>query len=236
MEISVIIPAYNEEKRILPTLEKVYDYFSRVQNMDFEIIVVDDGSKDNTEKVVKNFAKDKSERVKFIKHKENKGKGTAVKTGMMEAKGEYILFSDADLSTPIEEFGKLKKAIDRGYDIAIGSRGLPESKIVIPQPWYRRYIGKIFPLIVRIIVMKNFRDTQCGFKLFKKKIAKELFANLVTSGFAFDVEILYKALKKEYNVKEIPVKWYNYKESKVSILKAPFNMLKEIIKIKRKVK
>ncbi|OQX78940.1 MAG: hypothetical protein B6D56_08085 [Candidatus Omnitrophica bacterium 4484_70.1] len=236
MEISVIIPAYNEEKRILPTLEKVYDYFSRVQNMDFEIIVVDDGSKDNTEKVVKNFAKDKSKRVKFIKHKENKGKGTAVKTGMMEAKGEYILFSDADLSTPIEEFGKLKKAIDRGYDIAIGSRGLPESKIVIPQPWYRRYIGKIFPLIVRIIVMKNFRDTQCGFKLFKKKIAKELFANLVTSGFAFDVEILYKALKKEYNVKEIPVKWYNYKESKVSILKAPFNMLKEIIKIKRKVK
>jgi len=236
MEISVIIPAYNEEKRILPTLEKVYDYFSRVQNMDFEIIVVDDGSKDNTEKVVKNFAKDKSKRVKFIKHKENKGKGTAVKTGMMEAKGEYILFSDADLSTPIEEFGKLKKAIDRGYDIAIGSRGLPESKIVIPQPWYRRYIGKIFPLIVRIIVMKNFRDTQCGFKLFKKKIAKELFANLITSGFAFDVEILYKALKKEYNVKEIPVKWYNYKESKVSILKAPFNMLKEIIKIKRKVK
>jgi len=236
MEISVIIPAYNEEKRILPTLEKVYDYFSRVQNMDFEIIVVDDGSKDNTEKVVKNFAKDKSKKVKFIKHKENKGKGAAVKTGVMEAKGDVILFTDADLSTPIEEFEKLKKAIDRGYDIAIGSRGLPESKIVIPQPWYRRYIGKIFPLIVRIIVMKNFRDTQCGFKLFKKKIAKELFANLVTSGFAFDVEILYKALKNKYKVKEIPVKWYNYKESKVSILKAPFNMLKEIIKIKRKVK
>jgi len=227
MEISIIIPAYNEERRILPTLEKVYGYFSEKRKMDFEIIVVDDGSKDNTEKVIKNFAKDKFERVKLIKHRKNKGKGAAVKTGVLEARGDLILFTDADLSTPIEEFEKLKKTIERGYDIVIGSRGLPESKIVVPQPWYRRYIGRLFPLFVRLIVMKNIRDTQCGFKMFKKKIAKELFANLETSGFAFDVEI--------YSVKEIPIIWINSPASKVTFLKGPIKMLKDLFKMKRKM-
>jgi len=235
MEISIIIPAYNEERRILPTLEKVYGYFSEKRKMDFEIIVVDDGSKDNTEKVIKNFAKDKFERVKLIKHRKNKGKGAAVKTGVLEARGDLILFTDADLSTPIEEFEKLKKTIERGYDIVIGSRGLPESKIVVPQPWYRRYIGRLFPLFVRLIVMKNIRDTQCGFKMFKKKIAKELFANLETSGFAFDVEILFRALKKNYSVKEIPIIWINSPASKVTFLKGPIKMLKDLFKMKRKM-
>jgi len=230
MEISIVVPAYNEEKRIKPTLKKIYDYFEK-SRLQFEIIIVDDGSKDDTEKVVREFTQTHSE-VKLIKHEKNQGKGAAVKTGVLASKGNLVLFSDADLSTPIEEFEKLKQAIDKGYDIAIGSRGLPDSKILISQPWYRRYIGKFFPLLVRLIVTGKFRDTQCGFKLFKKEMAEQLFSSLKTKGFAFDVEILYKSLKNKYRVKEIPVKWINSPSSTVSILKDSFLMFLTLFRIK----
>ncbi|MGB9677763.1 MAG: dolichyl-phosphate beta-glucosyltransferase, partial [Candidatus Ratteibacteria bacterium] len=193
MEISVIIPAYNEEKRILKTLKRVYNYF-KSKNCNFEIIVVDDGSKDKTFDVVMNFANGRKE-IKILKHEKNMGKGAAVKTGVLSATGDLVLFTDADLSTPIEEFEKLKKSIENGYDIAIGSRGLKESKIVIPQVWYRRIIGRIFPLLVRLIVINDFRDTQCGFKLFKNEVSKKIFKELKTDGFAFDVEVLARGKK-----------------------------------------
>jgi len=234
MEISIVIPAYNEEKRIGKTLERVYEYFKK-KKTEFEIIVVDDGSNDRTVEIVEKFSSDKKE-IRILKHEKNMGKGKAVKTGILDAKGNLILFTDADLSTPIEEFEKLKKAIENGYDIAIGSRGLKDSKIVIPQPFYRRIIGRIFPLLVKLIVIKDFKDTQCGFKLFKKEVAKKIFSQLKTEGFAFDVEVLARGKKENFKIAEVGVLWYNSPESKVSILKSPFKMFLELNRIKKILK
>ncbi|MCM8767179.1 MAG: glycosyltransferase family 2 protein [Candidatus Omnitrophica bacterium] len=232
MEISIVIPAYNEEKRILKTIEKIYKYFKN-KNYDFEIIVVDDGSKDKTFEIVEKFAKNKKEII-ILKHPKNLGKGAAVRTGVLSASGNFILFTDADLSTPIEEFEKLKEKIENGYDIAIGSRGLKDSKIVIPQPFYRRIIGKIFPILVRLIVIKDFKDTQCGFKLFKKEQGKKIFSQLKTGGFAFDVEVLAKAKKEGYKIAEVGIVWYNSPRSSVRILKDSFRMFFSLLKIKLK--
>jgi len=234
MDISIVIPAYNEEKRLGATLEKVHNYFKK-KGIPFEIIVVDDGSKDGTINLVKNFAIDHPE-VKLRCHLKNKGKGAAVKTGVLAAEGDIILFTDADLSTPIEEFEKLKQAIENGYDIAIGSRGVKNSKIVIPQPFYRRIVGRFFPFLVRLLVIKDFKDTQCGFKLFKKNSAKTIFSKLSTSGFAFDVEVLAMAKKENFKIEEIGVVWYNYYDSKVSVLKAPLKMFLELNRIKSHIK
>ncbi|MCX7917396.1 MAG: glycosyltransferase family 2 protein [bacterium] len=230
MEISVIIPAYNEEKRILKTLEKIYKYF-KDRNYNFEIIVVDDGSQDSTVKIVDEFSKDKKQ-VKILRHSKNMGKGAAVKTGILNAIGDLILFTDADLSTPIEEFEKLKKSIENGFDIVIGSRGVKESKIVVPQPWYRRIIGRVFPLLVRLLVIRDFKDTQCGFKLFKKEPAKKIFNGLKTTGFAFDVEVLARGKKEGYKIAEVGVVWYNSFYSSVKIFNDSFKMFFSLLKIR----
>ncbi|HOL22600.1 MAG TPA: glycosyltransferase family 2 protein, partial [bacterium] len=198
MDISIVIPAYNEENRLGTTIEKVYTYFKKT-GMPFEIIVVDDGSKDGTVNIVKNFAIDHPE-VKLRCHLKNKGKGAAVKTGVLAAEGDIILFTDADLSTPIEEFEKLKQAIENGYDIAIGSRGVLGAKVKIKQNLLRRMIGIIGSYIIRIFVTNRFADTQCGFKMFKKTCGKDLFMTQKVSGFAFDVEMLYKAVRKRYRI------------------------------------
>jgi dolichyl-phosphate beta-glucosyltransferase len=230
MEISIVIPAYNEEKRIGKTLKKVYEYFKE-KKIEFEIIVVDDGSNDKTVEIVEKFSFDKKE-IRILKHEKNMGKGAAVKTGILNAKGELILFTDADLSTPIEEFEKLKKEIENGYDIAIGSRGLKDSKIVIPQPFYRRIIGKIFPFLVRLIVINDFKDTQCGFKLFKKEAGKKIFSQLKTNGFAFDVEVLARGKKENFKIIEVPVVWINSPYSSVKIFKDSFKMFISLLKIR----
>jgi dolichyl-phosphate beta-glucosyltransferase len=230
MEISIVIPAYNEEKRIGKTLKKVYEYFKE-KKIEFEIIVVDDGSNDKTVEIVEKFSFDKKE-IRILKHEKNMGKGAAVKTGILNAKGELILFTDADLSTPIEEFEKLKKEIENGYDIAIGSRGLKDSKIVIPQPFYRRIIGKIFPFLVRLIVINDFKDTQCGFKLFKKEAGKKIFSQLKTDGFAFDVEVLARGKKENFKIAEVPVVWINSPYSSVKIFKDSFKMFISLLKIR----
>jgi len=234
IDISVVIPAYNEERRIGPTLEKVYGYFNS-ESPDFEIIVVDDGSKDKTVSEAEKFS-ETYPRVKLLRHKKNRGKGAAVRTGVMASKGKLVLFSDADLSTPVEETEKMKRAVDEGHDVAIASRALEDSDIVIPQPLYRRFIGRIFPCFVRLVVMRNFRDTQCGFKLFTGEAAKTLFADLQTEGFAFDVEILYRAVRKGMKVKEIPVSWVNSDISRVNIFKDPFRMLTSLFLIKRRIR
>jgi len=160
------------------------------------------------------------------------GKGAAVKTGILNAKGELILFTDADLSTPIEEFEKLKKEIENGYDIAIGSRGLKDSKIVIPQPFYRRMVGRIFPLLVRLLVINDFKDTQCGFKLFKKETGKKIFSQLKTDGFAFDVEVLARGKKENFKIAEVGVVWYNSPCSSVKIFRDSFRMFISLLKIR----
>jgi len=247
MDISIVIPAYNEETRIIPTLEKVYGYFASM-GTEFEIIVVDDGSKDNTVEIVKQWQRTrkipspsrgegrgegaKEKTVKIISHSANRGKGAAVRTGVLEAGGELILFSDADLSTPIEEFEKLKKAVDDGYDIAIGSRCLPESDVKIRQCRLRRMIGATGAYIVRFLVVRQFSDTQCGFKMFNGERGKALFRKQKISGFAFDVELLYKAAKRKYRVQEVPVIWSNSSISRVDAFRDPLRVLRDLFRIR----
>ncbi|NOZ64002.1 MAG: glycosyltransferase family 2 protein [Caldiserica bacterium] len=225
MKISLIIPAYNEGTCLLHTLKKVKDYF-REKPWESEIIVVNDGSQDNTGEIAK------KEKVKTLNNPLNKGKGFSVKRGIETAEGDYIFFTDADLSTPIEEIDKFVACLDEGYDLAIGSRAHPESKILRRQAKQREIMGKFFNLLVKILFRLPYRDTQCGFKGFRREAAKKLFSQLKCEGFAFDVEIILKARAAGYSIKEIGVTWINAPDSKVKLFSSPFSMLREILKLK----
>ena len=225
--LSVIIPTYNEERRIGETLKKITAYLSR-QNYSHQIIVVDDASSDKTVKIIEDFR----EKIVLLRNKRRKGKGYSVRQGVLSATGDFVLFSDADLSTPIEELEKLLFWLEKGYHLALGSRRLPDSEISIPQPFLRRLMGKIFNLLVRIFVVRGFCDTQCGFKCFEKKTANFLFGRQRLSGFCFDVEILYLAKKFKKRVKEVPVRWLNSPVSKIGPAKHSFLMLIDLFRIK----
>jgi dolichyl-phosphate beta-glucosyltransferase len=228
--ISVVVPAYNEAARIPGTLERIGTYL-REHFTRSEIIVVDDGSTDGTEAVVTDFSR-KFGNIRLIGYAANRGKGYAIRKGVLDSQGSLLLISDADLSTPIEEMEKLIPFISQGIDIVIGSRGLDESNIAVRQPWYREKMGKIFNLIVRVLVIGGIRDTQCGFKLFKGDLARSLFGKSLINGFAFDVEILILARKSGYRIKEVPVRWLNSPNSRVKLLRDPIRMFFEVLKIR----
>lgn len=223
--LSIVIPAYNEEKRIGDTLNKIKDYITE-NKIDSEIIVVNDGSSDNTSSIVK-----KHRDINLIELQKNKGKGNAVKIGMLNAKNPLILFSDADLSTPIEELENFIKHIKEN-DIVIGSRALKESNIEIKQPLPRVLMGKTFNKILQLILIRGIKDTQCGFKLFKKEYARDLFKKQSLSGWGFDGEILFLAKKKKFKIKEVPVTWRNATGSKVNPIRDSYSVLKDTIKIR----
>jgi len=228
--LSVIIPAFNEEVRIIKTLETVLEYLKK-QKYSYELIVVNDGSADKTAEIVNGFIKYYSN-IKLLNNDKNMGKGYCVKKGMLEASGNYLLFSDADLSTPITEVNKLLSFVTKDYSIAIGSRSLKGSEILVHQPFYRELMGKIFNRIIKIMLFKGFIDTQCGFKLFRKETAKQLFTLQKLNGFAFDVEVLYLALKNNYRVKEVPIKWINSSQSKVNAISSSLSMFCDLFKIR----
>ncbi|MCM8763999.1 MAG: glycosyltransferase family 2 protein [Candidatus Omnitrophica bacterium] len=230
IDLSIVIPAYNEEKTIQNTLNKVYDFFKKT-DLIFEIIVVDDGSSDLTALKVNEIKRNYS-CINLVSYPKNAGKGEAVKRGVMASKGNLILFSDADLSTPISEVGKFLPFINQGYDIVIGSRRVKNSLITNKQPLYRRISGRIFQSLVRLILNLPFSDTQCGFKLFKRHIARELFSSLVHKGFIFDVEIVYKANVAGYKIKEIGVIWANDPSTTVKFLKDSLKCFIDLIKIR----
>jgi glycosyltransferase involved in cell wall biosynthesis len=210
--ISIIIPAYNEEKRLPATLQIVKGYLSSTHWESAEIIVVDDGSTDTTAAVARRSG------ARVLENPGNRGKGYSVRHGMLEAKADWLLFSDADLSAPIEELEKLWQAAEtRQAQVAIGSRALDRSLIGVRQPLYREGLGRFFNLAMRLITGLPFHDTQCGFKLFQAGAAREIFSRQQLDGFGFDVEILYIARRLGYRILEVPVRWNDAAGTKVSL-------------------
>lgn len=222
--LSVVIPAYNEEERLGSTLEKIQEYLLHLEYPS-EVIVVDDGSSDRTAEIARS--------VKVLVNDQNSGKGFSVRRGALEARGEIVLFSDADLSTPIEEMSRLEAALTEGADVAIGSRALPDSDVQIHQPFYREMMGKTFNKLVQLLVFPGISDTQCGFKAFTQKAAQEIFSRQKLDGFAFDVEILYIARKLGYQVKEVPVIWRNSPDTRVGAMKDSMKMFLDILRVRR---
>lgn len=216
MDISVVIPACNEESRIARTILEVREYLY-AKDLDFEIIVSDNGSSDGTYKVAEEFRRS-DKRIKVMRTVK-KGKGVGVREGVLASSGDLVLFTDADLSTPIEELDDLRRAIDGGADIAIASRDLPGSRIIKHQSWAREMLGKILNRIIQVLYVPGIHDTQCGFKLFRRRVAQDLFSRQKVDGFLFDAEILYMARKKGYRVEEVPVIWKHFEGSKVSVLR-----------------
>ena len=228
MYLSIIIPAYNEENRLPKTLTEVDKYLKK-QTYEYEIIVVSDGSKDNTAKVVRNL-QSQIKNLRLIDNKENHGKGFVVRQGIMEAKGDYRLFTDADNSTSVDQVEKLLPFFKQGYDIVIGSRDIKGAVLDPPQPFHRRLVGNIFNLMVQIIVgLWGIWDTQCGFKVLSVKAASDIMPRCRIDKFAFDPEILKVGKKLDYKIKEVPIRWVNDLESRVklkSMVKMGFDLLK----------
>jgi dolichyl-phosphate beta-glucosyltransferase len=230
-KFSIIIPSYNEENRIKSTLLLVDDYLIS-NNIDAEIIVVSDGSSDKTEFIVDELRK-KIRNLQLIRYSKNNGKGYAVKIGVENSRGEYILFLDADNSTPIEELDVLyKKLIETKSQIAIGSRYLSKSNVKIKQPKYRIALGRLGNMLVRFFLIPGIKDTQCGFKMFTQKSAQDIFSQQKIKRFGFDIEALVIAKHLGYKIVEVPVSWFNSAESRVRPVRDALRTLRDLIYIK----
>lgn len=225
--LSVVIPAYNEQDRIERTLTRVVEYLEG-RGVFYEILVVSDGSTDATEAIVHRFAQTHPQ-VKLFAYQPNRGKGYAVRHGILRAQGERILFSDADLATPIEELEKLEPYLDQGYPIAIGSRPLRESQLVVRQPFYREMAGRAFNKVVQLLAVRGIHDTQCGFKLFTREAAHTIFSRCRLNGFSFDFEALFYAQRLGYPIAEVPIRWMHQEGSKVRLLRDGLRMLRDLI-------
>jgi dolichyl-phosphate beta-glucosyltransferase len=226
--VSVIIPAYNEERRLPATLQSLHSFLDR-PGYDAEIIVVDDGSRDGTRERASAL---KLPLVRVLGYSRNRGKGFAVRTGVLAATREAVLFSDADHSTPVSEIERLWPWLDEGYDVAIGSRHAAGSQLIVRQPLRRRIMGRAFNLIVSFAGVRGINDTQCGFKLFRKDAARRIFSRLRTCGFAFDVEVLLHARRWGLRVREVGVQWTNSPDSRVHPVRDSARMLVEILKMR----
>jgi len=227
---SIIIPAYNESQRILASLDKIIAYATE-QRWGAEIIVVNDGSRDNTAELVREYAKTHP-MVKLIENPGNRGKGYTVRNGMMHAHGDILLFTDADLSSPIEESQKLFAAIDKGADVTFGSRWLQAELQTERQPLYRQVFGRIFNLLLRIILGLKYKDTQCGFKAFTSKAAQQIFSRQMIDRWGFDPEILFLAEKYGFKVSEVPVEWAHDNRSKINPVTDGAKMFMEMLKVR----
>jgi glycosyltransferase involved in cell wall biosynthesis len=227
---SIVIPAYNESARIPATLESVVACI-RERRWEAEVIVVNDGSTDATAEVVRAFSL-KAPEVRLIENPGNRGKGYSVRSGILQALGEVVMFSDSDLSAPIEEAERLMAAIDEGADIAIGSRWLESGRQTHKQPLYRQFFGRCFNAVTRLVMGLPFADTQCGFKAFTRAAAQTVFQLQTIERWGFDPEILFIALKRGLVVVEVPVIWAHDERSRMSYIKDGMKMLEEIATIR----
>jgi dolichyl-phosphate beta-glucosyltransferase len=224
---SVIIPAKNEASRLPRTLERVADYFAG-RGEDWELLVVDNGSRDDTPKLVEEFSRAHPQ-VRLLREP-TPGKGAALRTGMLAAAGELILFSDADLSCPIEEEARLREALEKGYDVAIASRRMPGSQV--EKSLRRKMMSALFNWAVQMLALPGIKDSQCGFKLFRRGAAQRLFGAGKVEGFAFDVEILFLARRLGYKIREVPVRWRESEGTRVEALRDALRMLRDIVKFR----
>jgi len=227
---SIVIPAYNEQARIGATLERVLS-FVRSQGWDAEIIVVNDGSRDKTAEIVQSFAA-KEPILHLVENPGNRGKGFSVRHGMLQARGRIVLFSDADLSSPIEESLKLFAALDGGADIAIGSRWLRAEMQTQRQPLHRQLFGRIFNLMLRITLGLQFADTQCGFKAFKRAAVQAIFPWQKIERWGFDPEILFLARKFGFDVEEVPVHWGHSGGARINPFIDGARMFQEMLRVR----
>jgi len=236
IEISVVIPAHNEATRILPYLRQVVEYFNH-QGRSYEVLVVDDGSTDETSAIVGAIARS-APAVRLLRLPQRRGKGAAVRHGMRWAVGYIQLFADADGATPIDELSRLEKALADGGDVAIGSRALAARlpDFSVRARLSRSLLGFLFNAAAQQIGFRGISDTQCGFKLFRRVVAQELFAYPSIDGFGFDLEILYLAQQRGYRIKEVPVNWSDQPGSKVRVLRDGFTMLHNLAQIRRNYK
>ena len=224
--VSVVVPAYNEAHSIQGNLDSIVRYLSaRFQR--FEVVVVNDGSTDGTQREIAEAAS-RDGHIEVVLLPANRGKGFAVRQGVLKAKGDTVLFTDADLSTPVEEIERAVEELSKGYSVVIASRQHPQSTIRVRQSWLRELMGKSFNVLIRTLFPLPYRDTQCGFKCFTQKAAREIFSVTRIDGFTFDVEVLLIAQRLGYSVKEIPVTWADVAESKVKLARGWVAIIREL--------
>lgn len=226
-DLSVVIPAFNEADRLADTVQRVRDHLS-ARGDRFEIVVVDDGSRDGTLDVMRSIAESAPD-VRVVPLDRNRGKGRAVREGVAVTRGRRVLITDADLSTPIEELAKLERAIDAGADIATGSRFAAGARIEVAQPPHRVVMGRVFSVVVQLLLLRGMLDTQCGFKLLRGDVARRVFAGLRIDRFAYDVELLYQCRVQGARIAEVPVRWLHSGRSSVVPLRDSAEMLRDVL-------
>ena len=234
MKLSLVIPAYNEAGRIEDSLEQVFAFLAGFSGP-AEIIVVDDGSTDATAALVQAKARGRSD-LRLIRLAKNQGKGAAVRAGVLESQGEWVLMTDADLSTPLSELPRFLAALADGFDLAVGSRQLPGARLGRRQPWLRQQAGLLFGRLARRLLPLGLVDTQCGFKLFRGEPGRQLFQRLSVKGFCFDLELLARARQAGWRITEIPVAWSNAEGSKVNLLLDLPRVIWDVLRIRRQLR
>jgi dolichyl-phosphate beta-glucosyltransferase len=230
MKLSVVVPCYNEEQRLPRTIELIERFLDARGGL-YELILVDDGSADGTRKVMEQAAA-RHAGVRIVAMPRNRGKGRALAEGVKVSQGETVLVTDADLSTPIEELEKLEAALASGAGIGIASRSVKGSRVELAQPIYRVLMGKAFNLIVQAVLLPGIWDTQCGFKLFRGDVARDVFAGLTTDGFGYDPEVLYLAKRKGVRIAEVPVVWRNSAPTKVMAVRSSLDMFRHVLRVR----
>jgi len=228
-ELTVVIPAYNEGDKIRGALDTITKHLEG--RYPYEIIVVDDGSRDDTQGIVREFAAG-AENIRIFSNRANKGKGYSLKVGMTAGRGKYVLFTDADLSAPFEELDKLLPYFSQGYDIVVGSRKLKDSVVQVHQARHREFMGRIFYMLAKAFVTGIVRDFNCGFKCYRREVAHRLYGISRLERWGFDVELFFLAEKYGYKIKEVPVRWLNSSTTKVRLFKDSLNSFLELVQIR----